>query len=304
VFDLLQAHLQPDRWSQPGRAAPGQLREGDGDARRPDRVPGKERQVAIHVLGRRIGDNPAPGEDHQTLHGGGHLLRSVTRDDESDTVLGIEFADEREHPECAPGIQLRRGLVQHHETRSCRKSSGQGQTLLLSPGEGVRMPGPQRGQPDRGQRRLDAEHDLGPRHAEVLQGEGDLLFDRGGDQLGGRILQHERDPGRLFVDRMVQRVPSLHEQPAVKPTTEELGHRAVQGEAERGFARACRTRQSDDFPGPDIQIDIQQGRPFRPRVFVGDLTKGDERDRHDRGVTAASSVRPVASRATWSAARR
>lgn len=176
--------------------------------------------------------------------------------------------------------------------------------MLLSPGEGVRVPGPQCGQADGGERRIDAEHDFGTRHPKILQREGDFLFDRGGDQLRGRILQHQCHAGRLLVDRMVQGVLSPHEQPAVEATAEELRHSAVQGETEGGFTRTRRTRQSHDFTGLEVKVDIQQRRPLQFWILVGDLTEGDERDRHPCSVVFPSSARRVASRATWSAVPR
>ncbi len=160
------------------------------------------------------------------------------------------------YPQRALRVNVGCGFIQQHQPRAHGQDPGQGQALLLSPGQllgGVFRR--QLAQPDRLQCQGNAPGNLLRVHPEVFRPEGHVVLHPGLHDLGFRVLLHQAHtlarPERVLLPH--QQLPGA---PGQLGNVQDPGH----GVQQRGFARAAGSQQQHPLPGRNLQIQGVQGR--------------------------------------------
>ena len=175
----------------------------------------------------------------------------------------------RAHQGRAGRVEHRGRLVQQQHARTQRQHTGQGQPLPL-PARQVRRRAVERHlEPDGVERLAHPSPDLGPRHAVVLQAEGDVVAAPGQHGLRLRVLQQQagggvaarpgdgagaRRTGRHAVDEQA----ALLLAGAVLGAVEQAGEPREQGR----LPGAAGAEQQHPFAGLDLEVDVL-GPPTR-----------------------------------------
>ncbi len=145
------------------------------------------------------------------------------------------------HHAGAVGIEIRRRLVEHQQSRRRRQHPGDRDPLLLPARETVRMPALEPGEADGGERLRHARPHRHERPAQVLEAEGDVVPDALHHELARGVLEHDpgADLGRRRQDRRIRDgdlpIVDRARSPATPPGTHSAG-------ARRSLEPACSCR--------------------------------------------------------------
>ena len=178
--------------------------------------------------------------------------------DDRPTLRG-KAATRRQHRRRAFRIELRSGLVQGHEPRPEDQDRRQLHTLPFAAGERGQPPPAQPFDPERDHRSVHSIVHLRPRHAQVLQAESDLPFDRAVYRLRLDVLEDEPDALGQARNGRSEGVQTRHLRPTRNAPAVELRHQAVEEPQERGLATA-RVPDQQREAGLDAEIDLAQRR--------------------------------------------
>jgi len=190
----------------------------------------------------------------------------------------VQPPDHFEHPASGRRIQHGGGLVQDDRLRPHGDHAGDGQKLLLPPGQLMNLPLFHPGQSHRLQGFVDAPEHLLSGQAQVFQSEGDIFPNGGGDVLVLRILKHHAHgfPDHPQTLRIV-RGNSLHPHPPLRRDQQSVQH-AGQG----GLSGTVAAHQGHIFPRLDGPVHLAEN-PVRPRPRFRAKVKPDPLHLNQRG---------------------
>ncbi len=224
---------------------------------------------AEHLRGRAVRDDPAGADHDDPREEGQPHLETMLHHHEGGGTRGEHPLHRIPHLAHALRVEVRRRLVQQHESGAHREHAGQGEALLLAARERRGRMVERHVEAHGRHRRLDARPDLRPRHPEVLAAEGDIVAGAGEDHLRVGILEDEPGPpaGRRGGAAVDEQLPSLsppprrraHRRgraaawicPRQRPRAREPARRARRGTRHRAAPRRGDSRVATPTPGLD-----------------------------------------------------
>ncbi len=153
-----------------------------------------------------------------------------------------------------PGrIELRRRLVEDEHVRAHRHDAGDRDALLLAAGQRERLAVGEVRDPQPLERGVDPRVHLGPRQAEVLEPERELLANGllRGRQLVGRRREHDPDPAEERVGCGADGRHAVDRDPAVQPGADHARDEPGRRQRERRLAGAGPAGDPDPLAGGD-----------------------------------------------------
>ena len=258
-----------------GRAQPQCRERGD---RQPDthRVEFL-RASAQHVVDGAVGVRAAVMIEHDDAvgdaRGGVEVVldqhdRAVTRRDE---VLegGVDLFDTLR-------VEVRRRLVEHEQGGTHRKGARDREALPATAGQSIGVLVTALPQPHAAQGVLAAREDLVHRHPEVLRGERDLVEECPGHELGIGVLKDHSDVRREDGDGGLLRVEAGDLHRAGERCGNRVRNEPVEGEGQRGLARAARPQEEDDLAARDREARRRGSRCLGALMADADIAHREE----------------------------
>ena len=175
------------------------------------------------------------------------------------------------------GGQVRTGLVEQQNSRIMPERGGDGDALLLAAGELQQgtLHNPVQHEPTH--ERLDARLNIRGLSTEILQGEGQLIDDRRGEELTPRVLQHRAGTSPYLLESALSHVEVGNRDPTGQSPFMKMRDEPVHHPQESGFPRPARTAQHDQLARLDREIDVAQSRHLRRRVLPGRISNRNHR---------------------------
>ena len=152
---------------------------------------------------------------------------------------------------------------------------GNGDALLLAAGQLRQWPFHDLVQSEPAHEHIDTRPNVCGFGTEVLQGEGQLVNNRGGEELAPRVLQHRAGPPSELVKGALPDAEAGNRHPPRQCPLVEMRNETVHHPQESGLPRSTRPAQHDRLTRLDHEINALHRRLLRRRVLPGSLRDRD-----------------------------
>ena len=207
-------------------------------------------------ISRRVELDPAPVDEQDPVGRLEHAPRPLLRDENG----APELPDRLEEGLGGGWVQLRRRLVEEEKPGPQGERRREANTLQLPAGELGGSPTRQVGHADLVERVGDARVYLVSRRADVLEPEGDLVRDRGEDDLILRILEYRGHHAGQFRGPRRPRVTAAHDDAALEAAAVEMRYQPGERTEQRRLARAGGSEHADDLALVELEREVTEGR--------------------------------------------
>ena len=257
-----------------------------------------------HIVARENRPHP-PGLHIAEPVGALHQVRDAMLGHHQRVALPLQLHQHRAQLLSRIFVEVRRGLVHHHEPRRRSKRRGDSHALLLPAGKLVHRYRAQTVQTQTADRRIGAPHHLLGGIADVLAPERHLARQLTGEELGGRVLKHASHQLGSSPRLHIARREPAQEHVAGNAAAIVAPGQAVQDAHDRGFTAARRAHEHDAFAGMHVQIHgmqrfrsavVREARAFQLRDKIAGHPNHPPRTTQTHAASAvATAVRQTAS---------
>ncbi len=191
--------------------------------------------------------------------------------------IGRQLAGELKHALFADRIEIARGLVEHEKGGAGGERGGDGEALLLTPGEGGGAAARQVREPYQAQQSPDPLGYLRPGKAQAFGAEGGLELDVRGEELGLEVLKHQADVAGALGYGNLPGVAPGHQHFAAQGARQEVRDEAVEAPAEGGFAGPAGSHHHQEVAGVEVEREAPERGCRGLAVGEGQVAYGEER---------------------------